>query len=191
MIHRHSDYKELNQPQQKKIQPNNNRTKTTEALTTWVEQKCSATVTLSSAEDTNSSHIQNSFFSIPNHSFSSFPLQPPSHKLPVIPTLFVSQHTGISFCLLRFCFHKSFHSYPHKHLYLQIHFFLLLSFHLKELSSIPHLSQKAFAIPTQLKIFFFPHISLLYGFTSIFSLYRIPNMFYTREVKVFERCCKC
>lgn len=188
MIHRHPDYKRLNQPQQKKNQPNN-KTKTTDALNTWIEQKCSATVTLSSSKDTNSSHIQNSFFSISNHSFSSF--QPPSHKLPVIPTLFVSQHTDKSFCLLRFCFHKPFHSYPHKHLYLKIHFFLLLSFHLKELSSIPHLSQKAFAIPTQLKNLFFPHISLLHGFTSIFSLYWIPNMFYTRQVKVFERCCKC
>lgn len=58
-MHRHPDYKGLNQPQQKKIQPNNNsRTKTTEALTTWIEQKRSATLTLPSAEDTNSSHIQ-------------------------------------------------------------------------------------------------------------------------------------
>lgn len=74
-MHRHPDYKGLNQPQQKKIQPNNNsRTKTTEALTTWIEQKCSATVTLQ--QKTLIHHISNIqynfiFSTISNPSFSS------------------------------------------------------------------------------------------------------------------------
>lgn len=62
MVCKHPDSKGLNQTQQKKIQLNNSGAKTIQALTIWVEQKCSATETLSSVDDSNSSGIQNWIF---------------------------------------------------------------------------------------------------------------------------------